>query len=52
MDAKPIKKCPLREVPAPRVFGVSPPYAVGGTWLECGLGGVEDGAPHFTCVLP
>ena len=31
---------------APRVLGVSPPYAVGGTWLWCGFGGgVEDGAP-------
>ena len=32
-------------VPAPRVLGVSPPYAVGGAWLCCGFGGAKKTAP-------
>ena len=46
VDANQSKSARSGGVPAPRVFGVSPPYAVGGTWLEYGLGGVEDGAPR------
>ena len=29
-------------VPAPRVVDVFPPYAAGGTWLGCGLGGQRE----------
>ena len=32
-------------VPVPRNADVFSPYAAGGTWLGCGLGGVEYGAP-------
>ena len=38
-------KCPLLGSGAPHA-DVLPPYAAGGTWLGCGLGGVEDGAPR------
>ena len=37
-------QCPLLGSGAPHA-DVFPPYAVGGTWLGCGLRGVEDGAP-------
>ena len=37
-------------VPALRVLEVLPPYAAGGTWLGCGLGGVEE-TTLYTRVL-
>ena len=38
--------CPLLGSGTPNAE-VCTPYAAGGTWLGCGLGGVEDGAPRY-----